>query len=236
MMETLADTARIIKSLERLLEQRILITAWINGHAQGYTTTITDVSIQDEEYMILNELRPMDGNELIKATPTIKLTTQLDGVAIDFSANVNECHRKNGISYYKVTIPKSLNYYQRRASIRVPLSAAQSLPATLTTENNLTLQGDIADISIGGIRIRFTKNLPETLEPDQILKCSFPLPPDGKQNLTCQVLVRAVKEQHEGRKVAFIGGQFVSITTSQERQIERSVMLLQRIAQQKRNS
>ncbi len=185
---------------------------------------------------MFNEFRPAPDQALYKSTSTLTLATQIEGVPIDFSVDFKGCYKTNGLTHYRATLPASLNHHQRRASIRIPLSPFQSLPATLTTPGNLILTGDIADISIGGIRVRFSKELPIALETDQILYCSFPLPPDGKQALACQIIVRAIKNQDEKAQAAFIGGQFVSVTSLQERQIERSVMLLQRLAQQKRKS
>ncbi len=235
-METLADTARIIVFLKRLLEQRVLITVRIADHAQGFATAIIKLSSDHNGYLILDELRPRQGHDLLKLTPTIRVSALLDGVTLDFNSTVTTFGEEDGIAYYKLAIPKLLNYFQRRESIRIPLSATISMPATLTTADNLILKGNIADLSIGGIRIRFNKDLPKNIEPDQLMDCSFLLPADNKQPFTCEVRVRAIKGRHESHKAAFIGGQFVGISNIQERQIERCVMLLQRTAQQKRNS
>ncbi len=160
----------------------------------------------------------------------------LDGVTLDFSSTVTTFGEEDGIAYYQLAIPDSLNYFQRRENIRIPLSATISMPVTLTTADRLILKGNIADLSLGGVRIQFNKDLPKNIEPDQLMNCSFSLPPENKQQFTCDIRVRAVKGRHESHKAAFIGGEFIGISNIQERQIERCVMLLQRAAQQKRNS
>lgn len=170
-METLTDTIRIKKILTQLMERRTLITASIDEHMEEYTTTIIDFSSDDGEHLMFNEFRPVPDEALYKSATTLKLATQIDGVPIDFNVNFRGNHKTDGIAHYRCTLPSSLNHHQRRASIRVPLSQFQSLPATLTTPGNLILTGDIADISIGGIRVRFSKELPIALETDQILYC-----------------------------------------------------------------
>lgn len=234
-METLTDTARIIGLLKRLQEQRALLSVKIENHPLEFTTAVINVT-PEGGYLMLDEFQPQQGHELLKHSPIFKVRAQLEGVAISFNATVAEFGEQDAIAYYKIPIPASMDYHQRRQSVRIPLSAAHPLPVTLTAEDGMTLKGNMADLSTGGLRIRFDKDLPTTLEPGQNMDCSFPMPPDNKQNFTCGLVIRVIKGQHESHKAAFIGGQFIDITKPQERQIERTVMLLQRAAQQKRNS
>lgn len=233
-METLTDTTRIVGLFKRLLEQHTLLSIKIEGHAQEFTTAVINVSPENGAFM-LDELKPEQGHALLKLSPTFKARAQLEGVLIVFTATVMAFGEQDAIAYYTIQIPSQLDYHQRRQSVRIPLSAANPLPVTLTTEDGLSLRGNMADLSLGGLRIRFGMDLPTTLEPGQKLECNFPLPPDNKQRFTCEVIIRVIKGHHESYKAAFIGGQFIDITKPQERQISRMVMLLQRVSQQKRN-
>ncbi len=234
-MEKLTDTARIVGLLKRVLEQRVLLSATIENHSQEFTTAIINTS-PAEGYLMLDELKPENGQALLKQNQTLKLKAQMDGVLMVFSTTVMEIGEQDAIAYYKIQIPAQMDYHQRRQSVRIPASATKSLPITLKSKNDLILTGSMADLSIGGVRIRFDSDLPSILEVGQQLDCSFPLPPDNKQLLLCNLAIKVIKRQHEPFKAAYLGGQFIDITKPQERQIERTVMLLQRAVQQNRNS
>jgi c-di-GMP-binding flagellar brake protein YcgR len=233
-METLTDTTRIVGLFKRLLERRALLSIKIEDHPQEFTTAVINVS-PENGLLMLDELKPEQGHALLKLSPTFKARAQLEGVQIAFTATMIEIGEQDAIAYYTIQIPAQVDYHQRRQSVRIPLSAANPLPVTLTAEDGLSLKGNMADLSTGGLRIRFDRDLPTALEPGQKLDCSFPLPPDNKQRFTCEVIVRVIKGHHESYKAAFIGGQFADITKPQERQLARMVMLLQRVSQQKRN-
>lgn len=234
-METLTDTARIIGLLKRLIEHRALLTIKIGDHRQEFTTAIINLST-DGGYLMLDELKPESGHELLKQTPILQARAQLEGVVIGFKATVAEFGEQDAIAYYRIPIPAALDYHQRRQSVRIPLGGATPLPVTLTTTDGSALKGNMVDLSAGGLRVRFDKNLPASLEPEQQLSCSFLLPPDNKEKFVCDIVIRVIKREHEIHKAAFIGGQFIDISKQQERHIERTVMLLQRLAQQKRNN
>ncbi len=235
-MENITDGVRIIGLLKRLLESRALMTIQINGQEQDFTTAVIKVS-GDEETLYLDELKPEKGHELLKATPSFKAKAYIDGVYVAFNGTVEIFSEQDGIPYYKLPIPTSMDYHQRRASVRISLSAAHPVPVLLRSENGKEVyEGTIADLSLGGLRIRFTENLPEHIKAGQKYICELKLPPDNKETFCSEYFVRAVRHQVEGSQSAFIGGQFFGLSKTSERQIQKTVMFLQRLAQQKRNN
>jgi len=232
-METLTDTTRIIGLFKRLQEQRALLSIKIEDHPHEFTTAIINVS-PEKGTITLDELKPDHGHTLLKRSPIFRARTQLEGVTINFTATVVEFGKQDAIDYYTIQIPTQLDYHQRRQSVRISLNSAIQFPVTLTTANGLTITGNLADLSVGGLRVRFDKDLPLAIEDGQHLDCSFLLPSDNKEKFRCEVIVRVIRHHHEGHKAPSLGGQFFDITKPQERQISRTVMLLQRVAQQKR--
>lgn len=233
-METLTDSTRIIAIFKRLLERRALLTVRIDSQPQHFTTALLDIST-DGGALLLDELKPEAGHKLLQETPSFQVRAQLEGVEIGFHATVTQFDRQDGIAIYRVPVPGTIAYHQRRQGVRVQLSHVNPLPVSLTSTDGITVTGSMADLSIGGLRIHFTNELPETLQSGARLECSFPLPPDNKERFTCDVVIRVIKHSPDNLKTAFMGGQFVEITKPQERLIERTVMTLQRLAQQKRN-
>ena len=233
-MEKLTDQARINGLLKRVLEKHTLLTVNIEGHPQQYSSAIIEVST-DEGFLIFDELKPESGHELLQKTPAFKVYAQLEGVSISFKATIIEFGEDNEISFYKTKIPNPIDYLQRRQAVRIQLSAAHPMPITLTTDGGKKFEGEISDLSSGGLRIRFNKNIPDSIEAGVHLECMFPLPPDNKENFACDLIVRVNSNKSEPHKPAFLGGQFIDLKNPQERQLQRLIMTMQRTLQQNRN-
>jgi len=233
MMENITDNVRITGLLKRLLEQRALLTVSIDGQSQQFTSAIFKISANNSVFY-LDGFKPGYEHLLLKTNPCINIRAQLDGIRIAFDAGIADIGEQEGLPYYKLNIPKNLEYYQRRASVRVALGAAQPLPVSLKSAEGGVLEGTIADLSLGGLRIRFAKNIPEHIQPGQHFRCRFSLPPDNKQAFSSELVVRGVKRRDNKTKAVFIGGQFTDTAKRDEHQIQRAVMFLQRTLQQRR--
>ena len=231
-MEKLSDKIRIRAFLQKMLDKRALLTVFINGQEEPYSSAIIQV---DDNSFIIDELKPEAGNKLLKENPVIQLKAQLDGVSIKCHAEIDEFGEDNNIAFYKLTIPEEIDYHQRRQAVRIRLSAAHPLPVTFTSVNDEIFNGDIDDISIGGLRARFKKSLSSNLENGQHLNCSFLLPPDNELTLNCDLVIRVIKHDKDQFGSSFLGGEFISMPKALERQLQRSIMTLQRASRQKDN-
>lgn len=234
-MDKLTDIARINSLLKRLQEARSLLTIKIEGYKQVFSSAIIKLSYKNG-YFILDELKPENGDELLRKAINFEVNAQLEGITIRFPASVSEFGEEDGLPYYKAQLPETMDYHQRRAAVRIKLSAANPLIASLALGDATKLEGDIVDLSLGGLRINFQKPLPSTLENGNILKCTFPLPHDKKDLFSAQIIIRVIKHESDKTNRAFIGSQFHNLTKIQERQIQRTIMTLQRVAQKKRDT
>jgi c-di-GMP-binding flagellar brake protein YcgR len=232
-MEKLTDKARIDGLLKRVFEKRTLLTVNIEGHPQQYSSAIIEIST-DEGVLVFDELKPESGHAFLQKTPTFKAHAQLEGISINFKATIIEFGEDNEIPFYKTKIPSSISYLQRRQAVRIKLSAAHPMPVNLTTDDGKKFKGEISDLSSGGMRVRFDKDIPNSIEAGVHLGCTFPLPPDNKENFACDFIVRVNSNKSEPHKPAFLGGQFIDLKKPQERQLQRLIMTLQRILQQNR--
>lgn len=234
-MEILTDSVRIIGLLKRLLELRTLLTVRIADEAKEYNTAVIKVS-QDKDILYLDELKPESGHSRLTPTTSIKASAHLEGVYVGFKAEIESIGEQDNIPFYRIKIPTKLEYFQRRASVRVSLSAATPLPVKLKSEDGLELEGSLADLSLGGLRVRFKEEIPAQIASGHLFTCSFPIPPENKEHLSCEFVTRAVRyKKPPNQALPFIGGQFRGISRADERQIQKMVMLLQRAAQKKRN-
>ncbi len=230
-MEKLSDKTHIRAFFQRLLAKRALLTVFINGRKEPYTSAV--IEVDDNDNFILDELTPEAGNMFLKENPVIQLKAQLDGVSIKCHAKINEFGMDNNIAFYKLAIPDEIDYRQRRQAVRIRLSGTRPLPVTLNSKKGESFKGDIDDISIGGIRVRFKQSLSANLENGQHLNCSFLLPPDNELIFSCDLVIRVIKHDKDQFGPSFLGGEFMDMSISLDRMLRRSIMSLQRTSRQK---
>lgn len=231
-MEKLTDKTRIHVLLQQLVDKRALLTIKLKDKKQSYTSAVIEVN-RDDNFIILDELKPEEGDQLLKQDPSLHINGHLDGVNLRFDASVSEFGTDNNIPFYKLPIPAEIEYHQRRQAVRIKLSAANPLPVTFTTNDGNAFDGDIEDVSISGLRARFKQDLTHTLEAGTKLKCSFLLPPNNKEKINCELIVRIIKHEKDGLKPAILGGEFVAMEKQVEKQLQRMIMTLQRASRQK---
>lgn len=229
-MEKLLDKTRIHAFLQRMLDKRTLLTVFIKGHEEPYSSAIIKI---DDNNFIIDELKPETGNELLVENPVVQLKAQPDGISIKYHTKINLFGVDNNTAFYQLAIPDEIDYHQRRQAVRVRLSAAYPLPVTFSTANVENFEGVINDISTGGIRARFKKSLAKPLENGLHLSCSFLLPPDNKQTLNSDLIIRVIKHDKDQFGASFLGAEFIDMPKSLERQLQRSIMSLQRASRQK---
>jgi len=233
-MEKLSDKIRIRAFLQKMLDKRALLTILINGHNEPFSSAVIKVNSDDNSF-IIDELKPETGNKLLDKNPVIQLKVQLDGISINYQAEINESGQDDNISFYTLAMPDEIEYNQRRQAVRIRLSAAYPLSVSFNTVNGDSFEGEIKDISIGGIRARFTQELSKSLVNGQHLHCSFLLPPDNEQTLNCDFIIRVIKHKKDQFGLGFLGGEFMNMPKSIVRQLQRSIMTLQRASRQKDN-
>ncbi len=231
-MEKLSDKTRIHAFFQRMLEKRTLLTVFINGREKPYSSAIIKVG---GDSFIIDELKPDTGNKLLDKNSVIHIKAQLDGISIDCHARIDAFGEENDITFYQLAIPTEIEYRQRRQAVRIRLSAAYPLPVTFSAPNEENFEGVINDISTGGIRARFNKSLSKTLKNGQHLSCSFLLPPDNKQTLNSELIIRVIKHDKDQFGASLLGAEFIDMPTALERQLQRSIMSLQRASRQKDN-
>lgn len=231
-METVSDTTRISVLLQKLQDQRSLVTIKVQDQAEPFSSVVIDVD-RDAGLFIIDELKPDSGNELLRQRPALQIQGHLDGVLMNFGTTVVESGVDNGICYHKIAIPSEIQYQQRRQAVRVRLSAANPLAVTFTSASGSRYEGELEDLSVGGLRARFTQRLADELAAGIELNCSFALPPDKHEKINSTFIIRVIKHQAEDGKPPFLGGQFVALDKQAERKLQRAIMTLQRALRQK---
>ena len=144
---------------------------------------------------------------------------------ISFAANLIESGASDGAAFYRLALPESMRYWQRRASHRVRVSAATVIPVTLRNEDGRSLAGELYDISIGGIGTRHKSAQVPPLLGEVWNECRLTLP--GNPEVRCALEIRYVGQDAPGGHLR-IGGRFVDIGRAQLKAVENYVAHLER--------
>jgi c-di-GMP-binding flagellar brake protein YcgR len=223
--EIISDHARIISVIGRLYQGRVALTITLPDSKIRSKSMILDLD-QDSGRFLLNKLQPDSAHDKFLESKIFYAFGQIKGVEIRFSSRLIDVLTEGEDTYYKITIPDKIDYHQRRAFHRVSLSHLDTIPVTLILENGTSLEGQMDDISAGGLSILFPNDLPASLQYGKIIKqCVFRIP-DGDQ-IECEVQLRFINHHH-GTSLPKIGAQFVNIEKPVQKLIQRFVMVMDR--------
>ncbi|MEO6697378.1 MAG: PilZ domain-containing protein [Gammaproteobacteria bacterium] len=124
-----------------------------------------------------------------------------------------------------MSLPEVLHYRQRRSDHRVKVGNAHIIPVHLGLEETV-VQGQLWDISAGGVSIRLTEPLPYPLaQGDIIPSCAINLNP--AQAISSGLEIRLLRHD-EPRGQWVLGGRFIGLIPVHRKGIERFVASLDR--------
>ena len=227
--ETITSPARMSAVLRPLLDKHTLLTIIIPGVEKRYTSAFLSFDI-DKQELLIDELHPEDGHKFLTQSGELKIYTQLDGVDVNLKATVLNSDIENGIRFYILKLPESIQYRQRRDSYRVNVSSAKSIPVEIKTTDNKSYHGELQDISAGGLCVRFpAKSSPPPEIRTQETQCTITLL--DKRKIQCALYI-CHTHPHEASGTTHVGGRFEHLDKIQHRTIERFVVELQRKSRQ----
>lgn len=108
----------------------------------------------EQDYLVLDELKPDTGHELFLQQQRCRVRTALKGVTVSFTVTLIASGQQNGIAYYRVALPDSISYGQRRAHFRPRVSRAFNTEVQIELPDGGALTGTLQDVSLGGLRIK----------------------------------------------------------------------------------
>lgn len=223
--EIISDHTRIMSLINRLYQGRASLTITLPDSRTRSKSIILDLNPETGRF-VLNKLQPDAAHEKLVGSRKFYAHGQIKGIEIRFSSNLIDTFTEEDDIYYLVTIPGKIDYHQRRAFHRVSLSHLDTIPVTLALENKMTLEGQMDDISAGGLSILFSNDLPDSLQLGNIIKqCIFKIP--GEDRVKCEIQIRFINHGHE-TSLPKIGAQFVNMEKSLQKTIQRFVAAMDR--------
>lgn len=229
--EKVTHPGQIASLLKRMHDERALLTVTLPGSDYQYRSAVVEVDLV-KGHLLLDELYPVEGHARLIEAKKFHVHTRLKGVDIDFAGVLAEAASEAGIALYKVPLPAQIFYRQRRTSYRVHIGAGLAIPVSLDDKGLLRLEGQLCDISAGGVGVRLKSEQPLSVNDGVVFsECAIRLP--GNKRILSGLELRFVSPVDPLHFVR-IGGRFVGLERSDKKLVEQFVVSLERELLKKR--
>ena len=227
--EQLTDPARLVPLLDQLAKRHVALTVQVPGQDELFTSYIVDV---DRKHVLLDELLPVSGHQLLLRERSLEVAGKLDGIEIRFITTLERVDEQGKVVTYYMNLPKQLEYRQRRLAYRVHIPMAMTLRVIIDHRDGTVHEGVLHDLSHGGAGMIFpADNI--TVEHGPLQECAIEFP--DEEWLYCAVELRYSKNI-PSRNRQLIGAQFAGLLPVQERLVGRCINELERELIKKRAS
>lgn len=230
-MDKITNTAQIIGILKKIHKRRAMLNISIVGATSGsekyYSSAILEITSGGTRgHIIIDELTPKEGHDLLLKAGKLKARLQLDGIKISFATTLESNGNDAGIAFYTLALPREMDYMEQRAHHRVRPSLTKPLIVRLANEDETVFHGEVYDLSAGGLSIKLKSDLLiTTLKPTDILTCSFT--PPSKEEVICKLEVRSIHATNQHNLIR-IGVRFSNLPNTVQKLIQRYIITLER--------
>lgn len=219
----LTERAEITRVLLQFRDHCQPVTLRFEGIDQEYTAQVLDV-IDDQ--VLLEDVRPRNGNALMQRRQPFSLAGRADGVYVYATGNrVAEAAAERLVPYFRVALPRSMLCQQRRRSTRFQLPMGERAASLELGSEHGRVKGEIVDISVGGCRAAFRNGLPSAFAKDASLdSCRIEVP--GLLDIQCDAVIRHMSPNAKG--IVTCGVEFTSMGVTERRRLEQFIQTLSR--------
>lgn len=224
--QSVSDPASIIALLKRAQEAHTLLSVTLADDIRLYNSALLGIMPGDNT-IELDELHRKEGHNQIAPGSTLHIMTRLHGVEIRFHVRTKSITLSDGIAIYRCTLPAQVQHLQRRAYYRARSARAQHIRVDLQLTAHDVVDGELVNLSVGGLAVRCKGLDGRTLaEGMQLTDCLVPLPGLHKP-LMCTLVLRNLHDEKQ-RGYLHLGFAFIDLDIRQQQQIERAVATLDR--------
>lgn len=217
--------SEISSLLTRLSKNHTLLSILVNGSSKMFGSMILEVN-EDKRYLVLDELYPRNEFKNSLLNTKLSIATQLDGIEIRFTVNVEAIADRDDIDYYRVSYPAFIYHHQRRTSFRANAGLSDSMPIALSTQNDVLLHAELRDISLGGVSARINSPTADLLAVgDEIPTCIIHIS-DGKKIVSSLEIARI--EDATSTHSVRIGARFIHISATDRHELSKLIAKLDR--------
>jgi len=220
----LTDQKKICQLLKNIEEASPLCTIIFKSSDQKFSSSILDVQLENNQ-IILDELIPPHGNNLMVRESNMSLSTIYNGIHLSFKLDNIDAGSSRGIAYYKTIFPSRIYYPQRRSSPRIQITSLNIPFSGMSQRTQASIGGLVFDLSRGGVCITSPNNIARFQRGDLLRNCSITL---DNQTIDFDLSVRFIKKSNQGSRKTLVGGYFENIQSKGRNKIERFVAAIER--------
>ncbi len=220
---TSADDIREL--LKKIYAKHSLLTITIESSDECYGSTIIEINA-DENYLVIDELYPVAGHELISTGTRISVNANYAGAFVYFTGTIEAIGENARAAYYKISIPEEVQYHQRRNTYRITTSISEPIAVNLVNEEEILIKAELRDISHGGVCLRVNPASHISIKSgDTMPTCLIQVSNERKILSSLNIChVEVVKETG----VLRIGAEFTNMSKFDERELEHFIASLER--------
>ncbi len=223
--ELVNDPVKIHKLLERLQQAHALIAVRLSGIGGSFNSMVLEVDAH-RNWLILDELHPQEGHKKLIEMRKLQFFGDFDGVDLRFDGDVIEHGTQSNIHFYKLKFPETIKYYQRRSTYRVRVLRTSAIPVSFVAKDSATAQGELHNISAGGLAVKFLSFVPASIARGEIVpECELAFP--NGEKIVCPVEIRHVVSGRNNNQ-AVVGARFIGLSKIQQRMLSRFIASIER--------
>lgn len=219
--QEITSPEKILRLLERFTKGYNPLTIQILGHKELHTSSIISV---DKKQVLLDELLPATGHQLLLTEQSLQATGKLEGVDVRFVTSLKHVDDTTDTLSFYMSLPKVIEYRQRRLNYRAHVPVSMQLPVIIGNKNSFKVKGTLRDLSFGGAGIIFLADRSQ-ITTGTSYECIIELP-DG-QRINCSAEPRYSKNI-PSQKTQLVGVQFSNLLPEQSRHIGNCINELER--------
>jgi c-di-GMP-binding flagellar brake protein YcgR len=211
------------KDLWYLQGNRQLLEARIEGSSLSYQTIIVAIDVQ-RGLLWLDDLFP--SQHLLEAGDMITLRHHRNEEQLVISAPLLAWGKNYGAQGFAIALPEQVNYLPRRRFPRVELSSSNAISVKIRPMGQDISQGNVQDISAGGLRLSVPGNLLGQLRHGALMPlCELRL--SDELHIRCSARIRAFRLVRNLQRYTQISIEFADMAPERRAQLEQFVNNLQ---------
>ncbi len=223
---------QIASVLKRMMSEHTLISLYPSEDYEDSCISAVIKVNAEKQIFLLDGVQKQKDHEALLNSGRFFATTRLHGIKHNFVASVDSAGEDDGIAFYRVRFPKEIISEQKREFYRATLPMDEKIRVHMTTPDNVHMEGEIRDLSAGGVCIGFSSNFSNRIRRGMVLPYCMINMPEGTP-ITTGLEARYVSARPNGGR-AYLGARFVDLDKKDLRRIQQLVGKLDRKSKQHR--
>lgn len=225
----ISSRPEILAVLKSLINSRAPLTINFADRTQSCQSYVVDIDAETSS-LLLDEMIPNIGDKWAGQGEAFRVDSWLDGAHIRWqSAGASKVMLEDDAPAFRVLLPPTLSYHQRRGAFRATVQRSIDTHLELIhSKDKPRLEGELLDISATGCKARLAGNQLLVLQPGDRYELSRLILPE-EAGFDIELEIRHCN-YYSNTDETHVGLRFQQPAPAAQRQIDRYVHYLQREA------